>query len=56
MINKAMSAKEKDKDLQKQIAVLMLCCHGLIQKEKVDIDNEESAQINIAGKKTVTQR
>ena len=37
-----MSAREKDMDLQKQIAVLMVCCQGLIQKEKVDINNEES--------------
>ena len=43
-------------DLQKQIAVLMVCCQGLIQKEKVDIDNEESAQISIVVKKTSTQR
>ena len=42
MINRAMSARDKDMDLQKQIAVLMVCCQGLIQKEKVDINNEES--------------
>ena len=29
---------------------------GLIQKEKVDIDGEKSAQISIVAKKTVTQR
>ena len=55
MINRAMSAREKDIDLQKQIAVLMVCCQGLLQKEKVDIDGE-SAQISIVPKKTVTQR
>ena len=29
---------------------------GLIQKEKVDINCEKSAQISIAAKKTVTQK
>ena len=29
---------------------------GLIQKEKVDIDGEKSAQISIVAKKTETQR
>ena len=56
MINGAMSAREKDVDLQKQIVVRMVCCQGLIQKEKVDVDNEESAPISTVAKKTVTQR
>ena len=51
MINKAMSAKEKDKDLQKQIAVLMLCCHGLIQKEKVDIDMRKVPKLTLQAKR-----
>ena len=35
---------------------LMWYLQGLIQKEKVDIDGEKSAQISIVAKKTVTQR
>ena len=56
MTNTAMSGRGKDMDLQKQIAVLMVCCQGLMQREKVDIDNEESAQISIVAKKTLAQR
>ena len=56
MTNTAMSGRGKDMDLQKQIAVLMVSCQGLMQREKVDIDNEESAQISIVAKKTLAQR
>ena len=34
----------------------MVCCQGLMQKEKVDIDNEEGAQISNVAKKTLAQR
>ena len=48
--------QDNSKDTRMTSMTLMWYLQGLIQKEKVDIDGEKSAQISIVAKKTVTQR